>query len=545
MNVLLLAVMLLGRLQEPARAIDLYVTDYMAPASAVPEPLGGRRSRMARMFAAPGEYEPVAFALGSSTLLRDVAVSPSALSGPMGVISEADVRVRSVERIPGWGRSVLTDLGPALELPAGSTRLFWVTIRVPAEAVPGDYAGTVTVTSEGETLARLDIVLEVLPIRLDEPPFALGYNYSNPRDPDALARHLADMRAHGMTVVAPLYDFHLPVDDDDTSELGALIEAYRAAGFTQPLYFATSMLLSLDRLPGYGPIDSKRFQQKYIQVMRRLYRETRERGQLTLFSIGDEYTNRGLEATREAGRLARLTFEELPELATTSDMNGYREVMEMAPHLNVAAFNNGWDGIDRHNGGRKLANAAFISELRRETGTIPWFVNTGSGRFPFGFFFWRMSKLGVRGKVEWYYNLGTNQRGSVVYLEDGSLRPTLDYERSREGVDDLKYLVALEERVADARATGTGTPEADAAARLLERLEEAVIPDWTAYAERDESFPADGFEVVDPGRAASLGPFNALRRAVAEHIMALDRVLRARQPQQIGGRDHSGAPPPP
>ena len=113
-----------------------------------------------------------------------------------------------------------------------------------------------------------------------------------------------------------------------------------------------------------------------------------------------------------------------------------------------------------------------------------------------------------------------------MYLEDGSLRPTLDYERSREGVDDLKYLVALEERVADARATGSGIREADAAARLLERLEESVIPDWTAYAERDESFPADGFEVVDTSRVASLGRFKALRRTVAEHIMALDRALR-------------------
>jgi hypothetical protein len=529
MNVLLLVALLLSALQEPAREIDLYVTDYMAPERAVPEPLGGQRNRTARLFAAPGEYEPVAFALGSSAPLQEVTIRGSALSGPMGVIPAADVRVRSVERIPELGRSVLTDLGPSLTLSAGSARLFWLTVRVPHDAKPGDYAGTVTVTSAGETLARLDIVLEVLPLRLAEPPFALGYNYSHPRDPEALVRQLADMREHGMTAVAPLYGFHLPIDDDDTTELGAFIEAYQVAGFTQPLYFGTSMQLSLTRLPGYGPIDSKRFQQKYIEVMRRLYRETRERGQLTLFSIGDEYTNRGLEGVREGGQLARLVFEELPELATTSDMNGYREVMEMAPYLSVAAFNNGWDGIDHHNRGRKLVNETFLSELRRETGAIPWFVNTGSGRLPFGFFFWRMSKLGVGGKLEWYYNLGTNQRGSVIHTGEGSLRPTLDYERSREGIDDLKYLIALEERIAAARATGTGIREAETAAELLERLEESVVPDWTAYAERDTSFPADGFELVDPARAASLGSFNALRRTLAEHIMTLDRVLRAGQ----------------
>lgn len=526
MNLLLPLAVLLSAFQEPARQIALYVTDYMAPAGARLEPLAGQRSRTARLFAAPGEYEPVAFALGSSALLREVTISGSALSGPMGVIPAAGVRVRSVDRIPELRRSVLTDLGPGLEVAAGPARLFWVTVRVPQDARPGDYAGTLTVVSEGEILARLDILLEVLPLRLAEPPFALGYNYSHPRDPAVMLHHLEDMREHGMTTVAPLYQFHLPIDDHDTTELGAFIEAYQATGFTQPLYFATSMLLSLDRLPGYGPIDSKRFQQKYLEVMQRLYGETRDRGQLALFSIGDEYTNRGLEGVHEAAQLARLVFEELPELATTSDMNGYREVMEMAPYLGVAAFNNGWDGIDHHNRGRKLVNETFISELRRETGAIPWLVNTGSGRLPFGFFFWRMSKLGVRGKVEWYYNLGANQRGSVIHSEEGSLRPTLDFERSREGVDDLKYLLALEERVATARATGTGIREADAAAELLQRLEEAVIPDWTAYAERDASFPADGFELVDPGRAASLGSFNALRRTLAEHIMALDRVLR-------------------
>lgn len=525
MNALMLAVMLLGGLQQPTRGIDLYVTDYMAPTGAEPEPLGGRKTRRATMFATPGEYEPVAFALVTLTHLRGVTITGGELTGPMGVISSAHLRVRAVERVPGMGRSVLTDLGPSLELPAGSPRLFWVTVRVPTGSDPGLYAGTVTVAHAGETLARLDLVLDVLPIRLEEPPFALGLNYTNPRDPEALGEHLTDMREHGMTAVAPLHGFHLPVDDDDTSDLGAFIEAYQAAGFTQPLFFATAMLLSYERLPGYGPIDSKRFQQKYLEVMRRWYRETKTRDQLTLFSIGDEYTNRGLEGVRQGARLARLVFEELSEIAVTSDMNGYREVMEMAPYLGVAAFNNGWDGIDNHNHGRTLVNAAFIAELRREAGAIPWFVNTGSGRFPFGLFFWRMSKLGVRGKVEWYYNLGQNRRGSLVHLEEGSLRPTLDYERSREGIDDLKYLLALERRIDEARAKRTASAETSAALSMLERLEESVIPDWSAYSRRDASFPADGFDVVDPSRAASLGSFDSVRHTVAEHIMALDRAL--------------------
>ncbi len=47
----------------------------------------------------------------------------------------------------------------------------------------------------------------------------------------------------------------------------------------------------------------------------------------------------------------------------------------------------------------------FLEELQQKTGAIPWFVNAGTGRFPFGLFFWKMTKHGVRGKVEWFYNL--------------------------------------------------------------------------------------------------------------------------------------------
>ena len=124
----------------------------------------------------------------------------------------------------------------------------------------------------------------------------------------------------------------------------------------------------------------------------------------------------------------------------------------MAPYLNVATFNNGWDGADHHNEGRRLLNKSFLEELQRKTGAIPWFVNAGSGRFPFGFFFWKMSKYGVRGKVEWYYNL-RNEAGSLVRtqatrLPDARLRALPGRHRRPE--------VPLHARAAGGRAEGGG-----------------------------------------------------------------------------------------
>ena len=327
-----------------------------------------------------------------------------------------------------------------------------------------------------------------------------------------------------MTCVAPLYDWHLPVHDTDTSELGRFIRAYRAAGFGGVLYFAAPMNLQLSALAGYGSETSKRWQQKYIQVMRLLHGETLRHDTPVLMSIGDELTNKGIEGVQIAERLARFVWEELPEIATTSDMNGYREVMAMAPYLNVATFNNGWDGIDHHNGGRHLLNRDFIMHLRAKTGAIPWFVNASSGRFPFGLFFWKMSKYGVRGKVEWYYNL-RNERGSLVRTDGAKVWPTLDYERSREGIDDLKYLCALEALIAQSAGSAKARAERAEAEALLKRIAAGIADDWTAYRSGGRSFGADGFAVLSAEKAAAMVPLDTVRRAVADRILALQNAM--------------------
>jgi hypothetical protein len=197
--------------------------------------------------------------------------------------------------------------------------------------------------------------------------------------------------------------------------------------------------------------------------------------------------------------------------------------MAMAPYLNVATFNNGWDGIDRHNQGRNLINKDFILEVQ-ETGAIPWFVNAGSGRFPFGFFFWKMSKYGVQGKVEWYYNLD-NERGSLVKTEGATVYPTLDYERSREGIDDLKYLCKLEKLIEQAKQAGKAQQQVASAEALLKRIGDGIADDWSAYRGAVR-FPADGFEVMDADKAAGMGRFDTARRALADQIIALQEAMR-------------------
>lgn len=550
-----LQVLMAGML--PAADVDLLVTDYNENPSAEQQPLAAspirylkpkevivktadgkevsyktpakitvqeeRRGnvRLAKLFASLGEYEPFSFTLRPRENLEQVFITPGELRGPAGgSIPAANIVVASVEGFHGGSHDILMPLGHPWNMAAHSAEFFWCTVHVPREAKPGTYRGEVTVTAKGQPAGAIQVELEVLPIQVPDPPFALGLNYSNPKNDKELAAHLADMRAHGMTCVGPLYEFHLPVHDADTSELGRFIEAYKLAGFPGTLYFATPMELQLSSLAGYGSETSKRWQQKFIQVMKLLHAEIQKHQVPAVMSIGDEFTNKGLEGVKIAGNLARFVWEELPEAATASDMNGYREIMAMAPYLNVAAFNNGWDGMDRHNQGRQLINKEFILEVREKTGAIPWFVNGGAGRFPYGFFFWKMAKYGVRGKVEWYYNL-RNEKGSLVRTESETVYPTLEYERCREGIDDLKYVCRLEQLIAESRKQGRAEAARNEAEELLTKIAESIVDNWTAYNSGAERFPSDGFDVMDPEKAAGLARFDALRRAVADRILAL------------------------
>lgn len=474
----------------------------------------------ARIFASPGEFEPVSFALKLLEPAEQVFITSGPLIGPAGVIPKENVKITSVEGYNGGDYQALMPLAAAWNMAGFSKELFWTTVKVPAGAGAGLYRGTITVTSNNVAVGKLTLELEVLPIKLAQVPVALGYNYSNPKDPEALAAHFTDMREHGMTTVAPLYEWHMPIYDDDTRELGQLIEAYKKAGFKQPMMFATPMGLTVRDLVGYGPVDSQRFQRKYIEVMRKLWAEVQRHDVPVIFSIGDEMTNKGIEGVKMAGQLARLVHEELPEIPTTSDMNGYMEVMAMAPYLNIATFNNGWDGIDRHNKGRQLINKDFILEVQKK-GAIPWFVNASEGRFPFGFFLWKMSRYGVKGKVEWYYNLGDNSQGSVVMVKGPTVYPTLAYERSREGVDDLRYVTTLENLIAECKKTGRATEETAAGEALLTRIADSIVDDWSAYSQGGQRFPADGFDVMDPAKAAAIGHYQSMRRAVADAIIAI------------------------
>ena len=216
-----------------------------------PEP---REIAVLRCRAAPGEPVSTAFGLWTPRPIGDVELRPSDLTGPSSALAAASVDLHIVKEWPQAGigvhqsapqvvgelllkddRQPLRDgyrigyrhwrqilrpgryysppdvrlHGPALtELPSATAKQIWVSIRVPADAGPGTYRGSIEASSATGSLAtqRLSLEVEVLPLALLEPEQDLFMWFKGTLDPyepqhylsPAVFRaHLQDMFVHG------------------------------------------------------------------------------------------------------------------------------------------------------------------------------------------------------------------------------------------------------------------------------------------------------------------------------------------------------------
>lgn len=150
----------------------------------------------ARLSAARGEREPLQVALRSTRSITGVAVTASALRGPWGRrLAAPEIGVVGYVPIdhetsyyqsdsPAWHRKTPKWRGTSdgwtgwwpdpilprstFDLAAGETQPVWLTFRIPADARPGDYAGTVRFEAGGSRIAEVPYTLRVWDFALPE-----------------------------------------------------------------------------------------------------------------------------------------------------------------------------------------------------------------------------------------------------------------------------------------------------------------------------------------------------------------------------------------
>ncbi len=180
----------------------------------------------------PQDLQGIGHTLPSSSVdIHVVKVWPRAGSGPL---RDPDTAGDVPELLVKDDRAALSGPAPAVRLtgpavcdiPADTTKQFWLTVSVPRNTPSNNYIGKVMITGRGLPAPfSVRLVLSVLPLRLLSPAKQYGIDLRSRLDPapaalpspdgkelvtdfvskDVLDRQLADIYAHGFTI-ATLYD---------------------------------------------------------------------------------------------------------------------------------------------------------------------------------------------------------------------------------------------------------------------------------------------------------------------------------------------------
>ena len=458
--------------------------------------------------ATPGEYVPITFAISPLQALGETTVEFRTLHGlpeaAEKLIPTAGNLVTGVVRYvasakgkqgrewrPGPGMIVPTNHWNIRE---GVSKQFWLTYQVPDDMPAGLYTGTIEIRPEHAASKHIRVELQVLPFGLQRPvDLAIGMTWFSPVQYAVngeeqfwkrMQAGFADMRAHNMTTIQ-----YTGIRMDDYDRMDRVLTLYRKAGFEQPVNLLEAHGAMMRWRRKGIQWSSSEFQTQYVQFVRDFLQQAKQRQwPPVIIGFGDEFTN---SATEELGAEIARQLKQIPGIITAADANGYKEVQLMAPEVDIVAFNNGWDGPEHVNKGKKLLNKATVDDIQ-SAGATPWLVNIGMDRFSNGYWFWKMIRLGVRGKMEWMYRgyngLPYNNfdaqplRAHAVYPgPDGAAIPSLDYEWMRIGLDDLAYLNTLEQAIEDSRADPAKALAVTAAGAFIHKLDGMIEDDMSKY----------------------------------------------------------------
>jgi hypothetical protein len=223
-------------------------------------PLADERLEALTTFAAPGQFQPVTFALYPVRALRNLRVRASALNSPDGEIpaDRIDVRLATYWNIgyPSYTtlktyrrRPELLERVTAYSSPAGECQRYCLTIHVPDDVKPGLYRGTVLVWDDDfDQAVEIPLAVRVLSFRLQKDPrkhYSAYFSALNPilykGQDEAFIRRAADndyraMAEYGLDML-PTFNLgcrdgkNFSVSDEKELELERML----AAGLSGPV----------------------------------------------------------------------------------------------------------------------------------------------------------------------------------------------------------------------------------------------------------------------------------------------------------------------
>ncbi|MBC7287611.1 MAG: hypothetical protein H5T86_06110 [Armatimonadetes bacterium] len=456
-----------------------------------------------RVFAAPGEYEPMTFCVRPLRPIKDFQVVPSAI-GPVPASAIEVRKVRYMSARPNYTVRYRYRIVPdVLErwtggpLPPNENARFWLTLHVPETARPGLYSGAVRIVADGVSTA-IPVNLRILDVRLEEDPeHTYGIYYHHSLDgyfngPDDASREYwrrraemehADMAAHGTRNVV-LGCWFQPADESGKFNVGNAFELLQAKldlakkyGFYGPyaLSFNTNGVYYkyLKEMPGSHLAKVKmppdEFFEEITAMVRTIEEERRRRGwpEFVYYPVDEPGTGpqavafmvRVLQAVRAAGVRTYVTAD--PTRPAFEPMRPYVDIWCTQPFLP------GREAILADMKERRVEYWCYPNHVNGENDHTP----VAGARMTYGFGFWRSGFLRL---IPWIYSYtvgdpfnyldGSSSDFFNRHEPDGRPIPVCMWEAYREGYDDYRYIYSLQQAIRRAKQSRSAEARQEAAA---------------------------------------------------------------------------------
>jgi len=471
-------------------------------------------------FATPGEYEPVVVAVRALQALPGVTVQVGDLQGPAG--SRLPAAAWDVRTVKCWpqrkGSSWTTEyqimpelLEPArpLDIKADTTQEWWLTVKVPDDARPGEYRGPVTVKTAAGKQWQTTLQFRVLPFRLAEAERVVGMYWRDERvSGEVLDQQVRDMVAHGMRGVTINQAPEISAVDGklvvDTVKLRAFLRHLRELGLRGPVPYNTNFTSAIKRaLPGADLNDA------YPQVIAALEQVSSDPTALKLLHYPVDEIGGDDKRGQTAHDLCAL-IGKVPGATSYITVNNYAGGEKWGDTFDIWCGNIDYTVEQEQKllaAGKRYMRygSSYVNDCRKSRN------NCG-----FGFY-----KRPAEAMYFWHYQAyngdpfndldGDARDWCAAYPgPDGTPIPTMDWEAHREGIDDMRYIATLKQLAAKAEQGEAG--QKPAAEQALAELQAVLATDDTITQTRwAESLTHD--------------QYNALRWRLAQQILALQEVL--------------------
>ena len=457
-----------------------------------------------------GEYEPLCIAVKPTRDLKGCKID---LEFPLGgkFLPHTMHKVR-YNTSRGFG-SIAYHVRPydlrefkTVDLAKDVTREFIATVKVPEDADAGTYGARLRVyDAAGQAILTVPVAVNVHDVTLNrETEFLMGFFGLHPNSwlvpaekyDEYFEQTLAMLREHGMNALTRAPSMELTgwrngqpvIDFKDCDEVFAL---YRKYGFTRPIGNYGRFISGLHTRYEKGAAGEKveresglDYQEALLRVWGAIDRHARANNWPTVFYTLCDETRVRDRAERELAfmKMMRVASKRYPKTLRT-----------------LGSYSVGWqkaltDKNDMHYWHQKFFEELDVSSLNRhdqavmdkavELGKDIHIYNQGRSRYSFGLYQWSEFTKGVKARWQWHLTIlhgyqffdldGREPDPSMIVYTSKGIRPTIYFERCREGAEDFYLYQTLAHKIAANRKTGRKPAATATAAAWLKTITDVV-----------------------------------------------------------------------